>query len=427
MKRNTRIVQICGVLGLALTLVLGAMSPISANHDDAGDEIDDMINNTDGIVGLYLKELNGPVVESLEESTIFEPASSIKALIGLHAMLEVQDGNVNLDTQIPYFIDYVQFMGNDTSCPADTSPSSDTLENGLRAMLEPSDNRWTQALRVYFVNEDINDTRDDVGMTNTEINHRIGCGGAAVANHNKLTLEDMGILHEAVANGLLNQANRAKYYDLMGNSKFFNSVISDEGAELGMSASNIQLFKDESQIAFKGGSYGLSDGKYLSLAGWMRLACYREYVWGTFIDQATDFNLSDVDGEGIGIFKISKELFRNVIHDVMEEWNETAPGKCLDIDPDTLNLRSKGRWITGYINTAGAFDPGDVDVSMVELNELITADRGDVQDSTLMVKFDRSDVEEMIGSPAEEVLMTVSGEVGGVPFQETDTIRAIDP
>ncbi|MBW2075439.1 MAG: RHS domain-containing protein [Deltaproteobacteria bacterium] len=42
-----------------------------------------------------------------------------------------------------------------------------------------------------------------------------------------------------------------------------------------------------------------------------------------------------------------------------------------------------------------------------------------------MVKFDRSGVADLL-EPAEEVIITVNGEVGGVPFAGEDTIRVID-
>ena len=37
-------------------------------------------NGTDGTKGLYLKEVGGPVLASLEENWVFEPASAMKAV-----------------------------------------------------------------------------------------------------------------------------------------------------------------------------------------------------------------------------------------------------------------------------------------------------------------------------------------------------------
>lgn len=101
---------------------------------------------------------------------------------------------------------------------------------------------------------------------------------------------------------------------------------------------------------------------------------------------------------------------------------------ALDIDPDTLNLDSKGRWITAYIGLPDGYDIYDIDISTVLLNEVIPADWGDIQGTIYMVKFDRSDVEDLIGAPEESVELTVTGElIDGTQFEGSDVIRAIEP
>lgn len=100
----------------------------------------------------------------------------------------------------------------------------------------------------------------------------------------------------------------------------------------------------------------------------------------------------------------------------------------INIDPDTLNLKSKGKWITAYIDLLQGYDVNNINISTVMLNDAIPAEWGNVQNTTLMVKFDRSDVEDMIGSPAEEVTLMVTGQLfDGTEFQGSDTIRVIDP
>ena len=53
-------------------------------------------------------------------------------------------------------------------------------------------------------------------------------------------------------------------------------------------------------------------------------------------------------------------------------------------------------------------------------------DWGEAKKSTLMVKFDRSDVEDLIGMPNESEELIVTGKtIDGTSFTGNDTIRAI--
>ena len=106
----------------------------------------------------------------------------------------------------------------------------------------------------------------------------------------------------------------------------------------------------------------------------------------------------------------------------------------VDFDPDTLNLKSKGKVVTVYIELPEGYDVDDIDISTVMLNGIVPAlahptDVGDYDSDgvpDLMVKFDRSDVQDVL-EPGNEVEVTVSGQLtDGTTFEGTDTIRVIE-
>jgi len=104
----------------------------------------------------------------------------------------------------------------------------------------------------------------------------------------------------------------------------------------------------------------------------------------------------------------------------------------VDIDPNTLNLRSMGRWITCYLELQRDHDVADIDVASIRLNDVIPAetkptgigDYDDDGDPDLMVKFDRAEVIALL-SPGQITPITISGNVGGQQFGGTDYINVI--
>lgn len=106
----------------------------------------------------------------------------------------------------------------------------------------------------------------------------------------------------------------------------------------------------------------------------------------------------------------------------------------IDIDPDTLNLKSKGKWITCYIELPGDYDVEDIEVSTIKLNDEVPAESrptgiGDCDDdgiAELMVKFNRSAVQEILEA-GDEVEITVTGDLNDdTKFEGSDTIRVIN-
>jgi hypothetical protein len=116
----------------------------------------------------------------------------------------------------------------------------------------------------------------------------------------------------------------------------------------------------------------------------------------------------------------------------------------IDIDPNTLNLRSKGKWITCYIELPSGYDVRDIDAETILLEDLlpceldpkygfVKSEESYIMDHDgdgipeRMVKFERSAVQGLL-SPGTYNLK-VSGElIGGTYFEGySDEIMVIDP
>ncbi|MGB2863557.1 MAG: hypothetical protein WBC05_09560 [Sedimentisphaerales bacterium] len=100
----------------------------------------------------------------------------------------------------------------------------------------------------------------------------------------------------------------------------------------------------------------------------------------------------------------------------------------VDIDSDTLNLKSKGLWITCYIELPEGYSVEDIDIDTVALKNgdfEVGGEYGEFQTGKLMVKFPRAEVQDIL-EPGQ-VELTVTGElIDGTPFEGSDTITVIE-
>lgn len=100
----------------------------------------------------------------------------------------------------------------------------------------------------------------------------------------------------------------------------------------------------------------------------------------------------------------------------------------VDIDPNTLNLGSNGRWITAFIELPEGYDVADIDPATVILNGTVYAEKSSIADNDndgipdLMVKFDRQTVCDIL-APADETEITIEGSSDRFGFIGTDIIR----
>jgi hypothetical protein len=107
----------------------------------------------------------------------------------------------------------------------------------------------------------------------------------------------------------------------------------------------------------------------------------------------------------------------------------------IDIDPNTLNLKSKGKWITSYIELPEGYDVNIIDVSSILLEDTISPQPrpftfGDYDSDgipDLMVKFDRSEVIDLLLPGTYNLKIT--GEMEGDSLFEgySDLITVTNP
>jgi len=133
---------------------------------------------------------------------------------------------------------------------------------------------------------------------------------------------------------------------------------------------------------------------------------------------------------------------------LMEPWAPTQPCIVVDFDiaADVLNLRSKGKWITAYIQLPEGYDPSNINASTITLNGTIPpvldpkydfvtksseylVDHNNDSILERMVKFDRATLESWIYQNVgmqHEISLTITGELtDGTLFDGTDTINVL--
>jgi len=104
----------------------------------------------------------------------------------------------------------------------------------------------------------------------------------------------------------------------------------------------------------------------------------------------------------------------------------------IDFQPDLLKLnpKAKGGFVETYIELPPGYDVRQIDISSIKFNGIVPAlpkptkvgdhDKDGIPD--LMVKFSGAAVQSLL-TPGDQIEITVTGEVAGIAFEGTDTIR----
>jgi PKD repeat protein len=162
--------------------------------------------------------------------------------------------------------------------------------------------------------------------------------------------------------------------------------------------------------------------------------------WAT-LSRGEEGVTAQVDSDGDGVFEHTFTSGSTLTHDEFVLQTATT----IDFDPDTLNLKSKGEWVTAYIEFPEGYDVADINVSSILLNGTISVDPnastaiGDYDGDgipDLMVKFDRAEVTayiianvnmtELCEKRFMTTTLTVTGCLNnGTPFQASVTIKIV--
>jgi hypothetical protein len=117
----------------------------------------------------------------------------------------------------------------------------------------------------------------------------------------------------------------------------------------------------------------------------------------------------------------------------------TPVNVCVRFCPRTLNLKSRGKWITAIVRLPKEYNASDVDISSILINGTVPADQRHYiickRWNLIVLKFNRTAIIELIkealnGTVCKEksvkVLLTLTGKFSdGTPFQGKDKIRVI--
>ena len=160
----------------------------------------------------------------------------------------------------------------------------------------------------------------------------------------------------------------------------------------------------------------------------------------------------EIDDSGIWDTPYNIDETNQDNYPLIEPWAAPTPSGItakVEIDPQTLNLKSNGKWITAHIQLPEEYDPADIDASTILLNGTIAPvfdhpKHGSVESTSkylvshngkgageLTVRFDRTSVASWIYQNVgrqHDVSLTITGEFkDGTPFEGTDTIYALWP
>jgi hypothetical protein len=270
------------------------------------------------------------------------------------------------------------------------------------------------------------------------VHHSLRYAEEATGGWNAETVNDTGFISSHISLALnTNGTPRISYYDESGQDLLY--AAKDElgpGQVPTLSFSPPSLdFGDLQQ----GATGTLIFSVWNSGGGTLNYSLYENVSWITAVIPARGSSTGNVDavnvsidttGIPVGFHSGSVEIISNGGNGTVEVTvNVTAPPRrvTLRIEPRTLNLKSKGNWITAHLTVENG-SARDINASTLLLNGVVPPAWWKVtSNDTLLVKFDRAAVQGIL-KVSDSVDIEVRGFFyDGGSFEAHDIIRVINP
>lgn len=271
----------------------GFVAIFANNSDQETTRIGNILRESDGVPGFMVKRVGGAVGANLQREFPFDPASSIKTLIGVHALrqMESSGGSLSLASEIN------TYRGSFFDCPQSTLSGRETMGNALREMLVRSDNHRTLAFMTRFGNGAIEATAQALGLSSVQLRNFPGCQPFS----NRWTLTDALRLYEGISNRTaLNATSRTELFarmpraeeDVGGVVAKVHRMIDEEALAAGVCTGRANQFKNMFRAYYKEGHHWVIQHNR-SIAGIAQIpACSgsamvtEDHVWGVFLYNA---------------------------------------------------------------------------------------------------------------------------------------------
>ncbi len=86
----------------------------------------------------------------------------------------------------------------------------------------------------------------------------------------------------------------------------------------------------------------------------------------------------------------------------------------LVIDPDTINMKSNGKWVTAYITLPSSYSANNIDVNSIKLsygNKSVSASKYKVKNGILVVKFEKDKIKNLFSNSITNATVSVTGKI----------------